>query len=134
MNRFSILFIITILTTILLAAPIAVAQDSEAGEENPTDEKSEDSPAVQEESFETPQLSGTLDQQIAQLSAYISNLQIKIDELVFAKESAERDRLKRHVSYLKRQLKHLLVKKQLASRSSIELGIENIRKNWRQGL
>ena len=124
MRRFLALLIFSLIGAISLGAfSMAFAQDLEPPIEQPTEEPPQ-------EEFTLPELSGTLDQQIAQLSAIINEVDSKIGELVFSKEATERNRLKRQVRALKRHLQQLMIKQRINTRSQGQAGVENIRENF----
>ena len=124
--------LLIVLGAALLVLPVlgfAQTEPSDTDEEA-TQPPSEQTPSPPAEDFSPPQLTGTLDQQVQQLTQIVQDYQAKIDELVFAKESEQRDRLKREQRVLKRLLAQLQIRQQLASRSRGELGVESIRENY----
>jgi TolA-binding protein len=72
----------------------------------------------------------SLEVQIAQLAQKVEQVEAKIQELVFVKDSEERDKLKKELAILKRQLRGLLVRKQMSARSQYEVGAEQIRNRY----
>lgn len=121
----SLILLLICLVILFTAQVVGAAQDppAEAGEEAPAE--AQPAPAPEQ----PPKLTGSIDEQIAQLSTQIEEIQGKIDELVFAKESDEREKLKREIGLIKRQLKQLLVQKDL-NQSKYREGEEKIRSRY----
>jgi len=109
---------------------LSAAEPSYAQTEDDVDKEEPDDSSVSDDDFSLPSLSGSLDERIEQLQIHIDKVQAKVDDLVFAKENEKREKLKREVRFLKRKLKQLLIERNLANRSSAEVGIEKIRNDY----